>query len=234
MFGEFSANPSQTNDSLSGSNAIKSDCHPPTETRSSPTGNGHGDPNRRPPSPDARRARDSCSETGNVTSLLDGLIGLVRSLGEFADKGRQLRHTVGRDDLKVETTVKVRSLLDDYGQPIRDQKDSSDNSESPTEASPPDKVAVKVGGGDDHHDRHAPLTPRYDRFDEPEGVTLLFEIPGVNSLDEVDLELDGNLLFLETTAARRYRVEVMLDQTFDPAGLRSRLTHGVLEVRLNR
>ena len=235
MFGEPPVSPTRPPDSTSDSHDVRSDRRPPFDPHSRPNGDGRGEPSRRAEANDARRSRET-SEAGNVTGLLDGLIGLVRSLGEFADKGRQLRHTSGRGDLKVETTMRVRSLFDDHDQPTRDDEDSLDESKSaPNQERSSNTVAVKVGGAlDGRHGDHAPLTPHYDRFDDPDGVTLLFEMPGVNRLDEVDLELDGDLLFVETNAARRYRVEVMLDHAFDPNGVRSRLTHGVLEVRLNR
>lgn len=75
--------------------------------------------------------------------------------------------------------------------------------------------------------------PLVDLFDEGVEMVLVAEVPGVDAAD-IQVELHGDILALETTGARRYAKEVLLPAPGDPAGLRTTYRNGILEVRISK
>ena len=79
------------------------------------------------------------------------------------------------------------------------------------------------------------IEPPVDVFEEGEQVTIVADIPGA-SLEDIELRIDGDMLYLSTkkTARRRYMKELRLGPDVEPASLQSQCRNGVLEVRLRK
>jgi HSP20 family protein len=75
--------------------------------------------------------------------------------------------------------------------------------------------------------------PLVDLFDEGDEMVLIAEVPGVDAAD-VQVELHGDILALETQGSRRYAKEVLLPAPGDPATLHSNYRNGILEVRVRK
>ncbi|MBI3953802.1 MAG: Hsp20/alpha crystallin family protein, partial [Chloroflexi bacterium] len=79
------------------------------------------------------------------------------------------------------------------------------------------------------------LEPPVDVFDEPEQVTVVADVPGVN-LDDLELRLEGDLLSLSTKpgARRLYRKEIRLEASVATETMKATCRNGVLEVRVSK
>jgi HSP20 family molecular chaperone IbpA len=93
----------------------------------------------------------------------------------------------------------------------------------------------------------AVLTPRVDIYETPEALRLIADMPGADQKD-VDVTVENNVLSVHGKAmmerpegyhltsqefeAACYRREFELSERVDPAGIKARVRHGVLEVTL--
>jgi HSP20 family protein len=75
--------------------------------------------------------------------------------------------------------------------------------------------------------------PLVDVFDEGADMHVVAELPGVEER-EVAVELNGDVLAIETAGERRYAKEVLLPAPGDPASLRTSYRNGILEVRVRK
>ncbi|MBI2848805.1 MAG: Hsp20/alpha crystallin family protein [Chloroflexi bacterium] len=79
------------------------------------------------------------------------------------------------------------------------------------------------------------VEPPLDLFEDPEGLTIVADMPGV-SLEDLDLKIDGRILTIATssTARRVYRKVVQLGHEVDPESFQTTCHNGVLEIRLRK
>ncbi len=79
----------------------------------------------------------------------------------------------------------------------------------------------------------APVTLDYDLYDVEGGWMLTAVLPGVESHD-LQIGGSGQRLTVSSEGARRYRAEVDLDGSFDPANVSATLRNGILELHIPR
>jgi len=85
--------------------------------------------------------------------------------------------------------------------------------------------------------------PLVDLFDETEEILIVAELPGVQE-EEIQVEIQDDILALETTGERKYAKEVLLPSAspggagmpspIDPASLTKTYKNGILELRLKK
>ena len=75
--------------------------------------------------------------------------------------------------------------------------------------------------------------PLVDLFDEGETMVVIVELPGVDER-ELQIELHGDVLSLETSGERRYAREILLPAPAAPESLQRSYRNGILELRLSR
>jgi len=75
--------------------------------------------------------------------------------------------------------------------------------------------------------------PLVDVFDEEEEIVIAAELPGVGE-NEIGVEVEGDILSLETTGERKYAKEILLAQRVDAEGMQKSYKNGILELRLRK
>lgn len=151
--------------------------------------------------------------------LLSGLSGLIRALGELAEKGEELRKS-GQF-----TTPDGREVSFQYGLNVRTMNSGRD-------------VRVEPFGNVRRDQRTGETTvqpvrePVADILEEDDHVKVLLEMPGIDAAN-VTTTVDGDLLTVEAAAGpKRFRKELMLPggKTFDPAKTTVACHSGIVEV----
>lgn len=75
--------------------------------------------------------------------------------------------------------------------------------------------------------------PLVDLFDEGQEIVVVGELPGVDE-EEIHIEVQDDILSLETTGERKYAKEILLPEAVDAATLRKTYRNGILELRLKK
>jgi len=75
--------------------------------------------------------------------------------------------------------------------------------------------------------------PLVDTFDEEEEIVIVAELPGVDE-DEIRVEIQDDILSLETTGDRKYAKEILLPKAVDATTLQKTYKNGILELRLRK
>ena len=75
--------------------------------------------------------------------------------------------------------------------------------------------------------------PLVDLFDEEQEIVVVAELPGVAE-EEVHVEIQDDILSLETTGERKYAKEILLPEPVDAATLQKAYKNGILEIRLKK
>lgn len=75
--------------------------------------------------------------------------------------------------------------------------------------------------------------PLVDVFDEGQEMIIVAELPGVSE-DEIRVEIQDDVLILETTGERKYAKEFLLLDTVDATTLQRAYKNGILELRLKK
>jgi HSP20 family protein len=75
--------------------------------------------------------------------------------------------------------------------------------------------------------------PLVDVFDEEQEIVIVAELPGVAE-DEVHIEVQDDILSLETTGQRKYAKEILLPEPVDAETLQKAYKNGILELRLRK
>ncbi|MBL7183583.1 MAG: Hsp20/alpha crystallin family protein [Anaerolineae bacterium] len=75
--------------------------------------------------------------------------------------------------------------------------------------------------------------PLVDLFDEEQEIVVVAELPGVGE-EEVHVEIQDDILSLETTGERKYAKEILLPEPVDAATLQKAYKNGILELRLKK
>jgi len=75
--------------------------------------------------------------------------------------------------------------------------------------------------------------PLVDVFDEEQEIVVVAELPGVAE-EEVHIEVQDDILSLETTGERKYAKEILLPGPVDAATLQKAYKNGILELRVTK
>jgi HSP20 family protein len=75
--------------------------------------------------------------------------------------------------------------------------------------------------------------PMVDVFDEEAEIVVVAELPGVGE-EEIHVEIQDDILSLETTGQRKYAKEVLLSGPVDSVTLQQSYKNGILEIRLKK
>jgi HSP20 family protein len=75
--------------------------------------------------------------------------------------------------------------------------------------------------------------PLVDVFDEGEAVLVVAELPGVAE-EEIRIEVEGDILSLETAGERKYAKEVLLPAAAEAGPFHKAYKNGILELRLKK
>lgn len=75
--------------------------------------------------------------------------------------------------------------------------------------------------------------PLVDVFDEEQEIVVVAELPGVGE-EEVHIEIQDDILSLETTGESKYAKEILLPGAVDAATLLQTYKNGILELRLKK
>jgi len=75
--------------------------------------------------------------------------------------------------------------------------------------------------------------PLVDVFDEGLEIIIVAELPGVSE-GEIHVEIQDDILSLETTGERKYAKEILMPVAVDTATLKKIYKNGILELRLNK
>lgn len=155
-----------------------------------------------------------------------GLGGLFKGLGDFLDLVSEMVET-GEEEVTRTGEFKVKGLGEKgrgvYGFSVRTAAGGIPKVERfgnirATEQGP---VVAEV------------REPLVDVFDEAQEIVVVAEMPGVGE-DEIRVEIQDDILSLETTGERKYAKEIMLSEPVDAATLRKSYKNGILELRLNK
>jgi HSP20 family protein len=75
--------------------------------------------------------------------------------------------------------------------------------------------------------------PVVDVFEEGEKIRVIAELPGVAEKD-IHCEVEGDVLTITASGARKYHAEVLLPSRPAPASLESSYNNGILELKLQK
>jgi HSP20 family protein len=73
--------------------------------------------------------------------------------------------------------------------------------------------------------------PLVDIFDEGKEIVLVAELPGVGE-DEIHIDIQGDIVSLQTTGERKYEKEILLPKAVDAKAKARIFKNGILELRL--
>jgi HSP20 family protein len=75
--------------------------------------------------------------------------------------------------------------------------------------------------------------PMVDVFDEEQEILIVVELPGVSE-EEIRIEIQDDVLSLETTGDRKYAKEVLLPAVVNAAAIQKAYKNGILEIHLKK
>jgi HSP20 family molecular chaperone IbpA len=78
-----------------------------------------------------------------------------------------------------------------------------------------------------------PRVPVVDVFEEEQETMLVVELPGVSEA-EISVEVNEEMVTVETTGARRYTKDIVLAEAVDDATIRKEYRDGLLTLRFAR
>jgi HSP20 family protein len=165
-------------------------------------------------------------ETKPEVHLDLGFGGLFRGLGDFLDLLSRMVET-GEDQVTRSGEFKIEGLGDKgrgvYGFTVRTGIGGIPRVEhfGNIRASEEGPVVAEV------------REPLVDVLDEDQVVVIVAEMPGVGE-DEIHVEIQGDILSIETTGERKYAKEILLPGPVDAATLRRSYKNGILELRVKK
>ena len=164
-------------------------------------------------------------EKGEVTLDL-GFGGLFKGLGDFIDLLGDMVET-GEEEVTRTSKFRVKGLGDQaqgvYGFSVR----------------------TGIGGiprverfGNIRATEEGPIVaevrePLVDVFDEDQEIVIVAELPGVGE-DDVHIEVQDDILSVETTGECKYAKEILLPEPVDAVTLQKAYKNGILEIRLKK
>lgn len=147
--------------------------------------------------------------------LFKGISNLLDLVGNLAEAGEGMNRT---GEIKFGDSDKLQGV---YGFSIRTGLGGMPKVESFGNIRESDEGPVVA-------DTREPIV---DVFDEGDTLLVVAELPGVSKKD-IKVELNGDVLALTTTGARKYAKEVLLPAAAGEEGMTTSYNNGVLEVRL--
>jgi len=75
--------------------------------------------------------------------------------------------------------------------------------------------------------------PLVDVFDEEQEIVIVVELPGVAE-EEIQVEIQDDIVSLETTGQRQYAKEILLPESVDTVAVQRTYRNGILELRLKK
>jgi HSP20 family protein len=173
-----------------------------------------------------KKARKQKETKENITIDL-GFGGLFKGLGNFLDLVSEMAEEEDEQEVTRKGEFRVKGLGEKargvYGFTIRTgiggmpKVEPFGNIRS-TEEGP---VVAEV------------REPLVDVFDEGEEIVVAAELPGVSQQD-IRVEVQDDIVSLETTGARKYAKEILLPESVQAATLRKSYNNGILELRLKK
>ena len=172
-----------------------------------------------------RRAAKQRDDTGGAGLDL-GLGGLFKGLSGFLDLLSEMTEQ-GQSEVTRTGEFKVKGLGDKaqgiYGLTVRTgiggvpQVEHFGNVRTTAEG----PVVVDV------------REPLVDLFDEGQELVIVAELPGAAD-QEIQIEINEDILSLETTGERKYAKEVLLPVAVDGSSLGRTFRNGILELRVKK
>ena len=173
-----------------------------------------------------KKKRETKKEEEVKVSFDLGFGGLFKGLGDFIDLLGEMIET-GEEEVARTGEFKVKGLGDKargvYGFSVRTGIGGIPRVERfgnirTTEEGP---VVAEV------------REPLVDLFDEEQEIVIVAELPGVAE-EEVHIEVQDDILSLETTGERKYAKEILLPEPVDATTLQKAYKNGILELRLKK
>lgn len=166
-------------------------------------------------------ASDPHKTVSGVEGLLSGLSGLLRTIGDLAEKGQELQKSgVVKDkdgrELGFHYGVSVRTL--GQGNEVRVEPFGNLKQDRETGQTVVDEVREPIA----------------DVFEESDHVMVVLEMPGVG-LEHVQLDVQGDVLTIAAErGTKRYRKELLLPHSFTREQITLTCNNGVFEVRCSK
>jgi HSP20 family protein len=165
-------------------------------------------------------------ETKEEVTFDLGFGGLFKGLGDFIDLLGEMVET-GQEEVTRSGEFRVKGLGDKgrgvYGFSVRTGVGGIPRVERfgnirTTEEGP---VVAEV------------REPLVDLFDEEQEIVVVAELPGVAE-EEIHIEVQDDILSLETSGERKYAKEILLPEAVDATTLRKTYRNGILELGLKK
>jgi HSP20 family protein len=159
------------------------------------------------------------------SGFLGGLGTILDKLGELAEKGKELH------ELK-EFGGEGNSPKAVYGFTIRSNIADRGHREGGVKVEPFGNLRRDTQTG--RATVHEVTEPPVDVFEEEGHILIVAEMPGIGEGD-LTLELRDDILAISAErGSKKYRKEVLLPGSFDPASMTRTCRNGVLEIKLGR
>jgi HSP20 family protein len=150
--------------------------------------------------------------------LFKGLGNLVDLLGEVAETGEEIRRS---GEFKIKgLDEKARGV---YGVTIR----------SGIGGAPHVDHFGNIRSTEEGPEVAEAREPLVDVFDEEGEILVVIELPGVSE-GEIEIDVQDDILSLETTGEHRYAKELLLPAAVDRTTLKQTYKNGILELRLKK
>ena len=165
-------------------------------------------------------------EDKGATTLDLGLGGLFKGLGGFLDLISNMVE-MGESEVTRTGEFKVKGLGDKaqgiYGFTVRTGIGGAPQVEhfGNVQATEEGPVVAEV------------REPLVDLFDEDEEIVITVELPGAAE-EEIQIEVEEDILSLETGGESKYAKEILLPEAVDAASLGKTFRNGILELRLKK
>lgn len=178
--------------------------------------------------PEKAKANSKRPSAGDSVELDFGLGklslgGLLKGLGNLVDLARTLEENAGQ--IQKEGQLRAgKELKGVYGFSIRTLAGGKPVVESFG------NVVKSTARGPVVEDVREPLV---DLFDEKDRIRVIAEMPGAGEA-EVKAEINGDILSISTTGARKYTKEILLPAKVREESLRSEYRNGLLEIELEK
>jgi len=175
----------------------------------------------------SRRKRTARKDDGKGGATLDfGLGGIFKGLGGFLDLVSDMVET-GESEVTRTGEFKIKGLGDKaqgiYGFTVRSGIGGTPQVEhfGNVQATEEGPVVAEV------------REPLVDLFDEAEEIVITVELPGAAE-EEIQIEVEEDILSLETGGENKYAKEILLPSAVDSASLQTTFRNGILELRLKK
>jgi len=175
----------------------------------------------------SRRKQTAEKGEGKEVATLDfGLGGLFKGLGGFLDLVSNMVETEESEATRT-GEFKVKGLGDKaqgiYGFTVRTGIGGTPRVEhfGNVQATEEGPVVAEV------------REPLVDLFDEDEEIVITVELPGAAE-EEIQIEVEEDILSLETGGESKYAKEILLPAAVDAASLQKTFRNGILELRLKK